>query len=82
MNNPTEEGHRSDRFRFWWIGFGILLALSLLSDFFIHHHAHFGFEGSFGFYAGYGFGVGIVLVVIAKVLGIFLRRKDTYYDRR
>jgi len=48
---------------------------------FIHHHAHFGFEGSFGFYAGYGFGVGIVLVVIAKVLGIFLRRKDTYYDQ-
>jgi len=81
MNNPTDWGRRSGGFRFWWIGFGVLLLLSLLPDCFIHHHAHFGFEDYFGFYAGYGFGVGIALVVIAKVMGIFLRRKDTYYDQ-
>jgi len=81
MNHPTEEGRRSGGFRFWWIGFGVLLLLSLLPDGFIQHHAHFGFEDYFGFYAVYGFGAGVALVVIAKVMGIFLRRKDTYYDR-
>ena len=79
MKNPNDWKTQSKRLNPWWIVFGILLALSLLSDFFIHHHAHFGFEDTFGFYAGYGFSVGIVLVVIAKVMGIFLRRKDTYY---
>lgn len=81
MNNPTNRERQANGFRPWWIGFGVLLALSLLSNIFIHHHAHFGFEDSFGFYAGYGFGAGVALMVIAKVMGIFLRRKDTYYDQ-
>jgi hypothetical protein len=79
MNNSTDRGRRSNRFRHWWIGFGLLLVLSLLADAFIEHHAHFGFEDCFGFYAGYGFGVGIVLVIVAKVVAIVLRRKESYY---
>ena len=59
----------------------MLLVLSLLVNIFIEHHSHFGFEDYFGFYAGYGFGVGIVLVIVAKIAGIFLRRKETYYER-
>jgi hypothetical protein len=81
MNTPTDRGHRSSGFRYWWIGFGLLLALSLFSDSFVEHHAHFGVEDYFGFYAGYGFGVGIVLVIVAKVAGLFLRRKETYYEQ-
>ena len=75
MNTPIDD------LRPWWIGFGILLALSLLADVFIEHHAHFGFEDFLGFYAGYGFGAGIVVVVIAKVVAIFLRRKASYYEQ-
>lgn len=80
MNNSTDRGLRSNRFRYYWISFGLLLALSLLADVFIEHHAHFGLEDYFGFYAGYGFGAGIALVIITKIIGVFLRRKDTYYN--
>ena len=79
MNNFSDGKHRSNRLRPWWIGFGLLLALSLLADVFIEHHSHFGFEDYFGFYAGYGFGAGIVVMAIAKVVAIFLRRKESYY---
>lgn len=81
MNNSFDGKHQSNRLRPWWIGFGLLLVLSLLVNFVIEHHSHFGFEDFFGFYAGYGFGVGIILVIVAKVASIFLRRKDTYYER-
>ena len=81
MNNPTDRGRQANRLRHWQIGFGVLLLLSLLPDCFLHHQTHFGFEGCFGFYAGYGFGVGILLVIVAKISGIFLRRKDTYYNQ-
>jgi hypothetical protein len=63
----------------------LVLALALLPEFFIHHHPHFegqGFtlDGGFGFYAGYGFLACAGMVALAKVLGIFLKRKDSYYD--
>ena len=61
MNTPIDD------LRPWWIGFSLLLALSLLADVFIEHHAHFSFEDYFGFYAGYGFGAGIIMVIIANI---------------
>ena len=66
--------------RVLWIAFIVVLALTLVPDFFIHPHAYFGIEGSFGFYGWYGFLTCAAMVVVAKVLGIFLKRKDTYYD--
>jgi hypothetical protein len=70
--------------RLWGIMFAILL-LSLLPEFFLHHHPHFGeseftLDSSFGFYAWFGFLACAGMVALAKVLGIFLKRKDTYYD--
>ena len=73
-----------NRLKLWGIQLAILL-LALLPEFFIHHHAHFADQGmtvdsSWGFFAWYGFLTCAAMVAAAKVLGIFLKRKDTYYD--
>lgn len=63
----------------------LVLVLALLPEFVVHHHPHFegeGFtlDGSFGFYAWYGFLACAGMVALAKILGIFLKREDSYYD--
>ncbi|MGD8207966.1 MAG: hypothetical protein PVH47_07805 [Thiohalocapsa sp.] len=68
-----------------WVLQILLLLLTLLPDLRIHHHPHFpgsGFalDGDFGFFAWYGFLSCALMVVGAKILGIFLKRPDTYYD--
>lgn len=70
--------------KLWAMQF-IVLALMLIPEFFLHHHPHFAEHGaavdaSFGFYAWYGFATCALMVVAAKLLGIFLKRKDTYYN--
>ena len=70
--------------KLWVILFAVLM-LSLIPELFIHHHPHFSDHGteidvSFGFQAWYGFLTCGAMVVGAKILGIFLKRKDTYYD--
>jgi hypothetical protein len=62
-----------------WRLFLAVLALSVLAQFFIEAHAHFAFEGLFGFNALYGFLACAALIVIAKALGLFLKRRDDYY---
>lgn len=63
----------------------VVLILVLIPELFVHHHAHFAEAGihvdaSFGFYAWYGFAACAAMVVAAKLLGLILKRKDTYYD--
>lgn len=60
-------------------GLGLLAVLALL-DLVIEGHPHFGIDGTFGFHAWYGLVSGIGVVVVARVLGIFLKRTDRYYD--
>ncbi|MFP3943579.1 MAG: hypothetical protein ACLFWF_06790 [Alphaproteobacteria bacterium] len=62
-----------------WVGLAVLAAVTAL-DTIIHGHPHFGVDGWFGFYSGYGFLTCAVMVLFAKFLGFFLKRKDTYYD--
>jgi len=64
-----------------WLLFGALLGLVLLAGRWVHPHAVFGFEDHLGFFALYGFAVCVALVVVAKVLGIFLKRAEDYYQR-
>lgn len=71
---------RPSTIRLLWIVFIIILALTVLADFFVDHYGHFGIDGTIGFYAWYGFLSCVVLVFAAKALGVFLKRKDTYYD--
>lgn len=81
--NETEEKHwlvRPETIRWLWRGGFVVLALVVLADFFIHTHEYFQIDGTFGFYAWYGLVVCVGMVLLAKALGIFLKRKDTYYD--
>lgn len=62
-------------------GSGIaMLAILVVADLFLHPHPYFGIDGIFGFYAWFAFLSCCGFVVVAKVLGIFLKRKDSYYD--
>ena len=62
-----------------WRLFLAVLARSVLAQFFIEAQPHFAFEGLFGFNALYGFLACAALIVIAKGLGLFFKRRDDYY---
>lgn len=89
------DGHSSAQHRHWlyraenlprlWLAMAGVLLLALLPEFFVHHHPHFAERGftwdaGFGFYAWYGFLSCAAMVALAKILGIFLKRRDSYYD--
>ncbi|MCK5383550.1 MAG: hypothetical protein KAJ65_07280 [Gammaproteobacteria bacterium] len=58
-----------------------VLALTVLASVFTEVHAWFRIDGSFAFNAWYGFLSCIGMVLVAKLLGRLLHRKDSYYDR-
>ncbi len=57
-----------------------MLTATVVPDFFIDQYVHFGVDGTFGFYAWYGFATCVGMVVFAKILSIFLKRSDDYYE--
>lgn len=71
---------RPDTIRRLCMGGGLLLAVLVLLDAVIEHHSYFDVDGTFGFYAWFGFGTSVAMIVFSKVLGIFVKRPDTYYD--
>jgi hypothetical protein len=62
-----------------WQAFVAVLALSVLAQLAIEPQPHFALEGWFGFSALYGFLACAALILIAKALGVFLKRRDDYY---
>lgn len=77
--------YREENRRKLWIAQYVVLALALVPEFFVHHHPHFEeqcihIDASWGFYGWYGFITCAAMVVVAKLLGFLLKRKDTYYD--
>ncbi|MGE0361981.1 MAG: hypothetical protein AB7H93_10575 [Vicinamibacterales bacterium] len=63
-----------------WIGAGVVLAVVVALDLAVSHHPYFGVDGTFGFGAWYGFAACVALVLLAKALGVVLKRPDTFYD--
>ncbi len=63
-----------------WRGFLVVLALTVAAGFFVDLHPHFAIEDWHGFYAAYGFLACLAMIVVAKGLGLLLKRRDTYYD--
>jgi len=58
----------------------VVCAALLIVEFFYHKHGHFAFEQWFGFYAWFGFIAYISIVMSAKLLRKFIKRKENYYD--
>ena len=56
------------------------LVVLLIIDFFIHKHAKFGWEGYPDFFAAYGFISCVALIYIAKLLRLFVKRDEDYYE--
>ncbi|HKJ15823.1 MAG TPA: hypothetical protein VJ984_00555 [Xanthomonadales bacterium] len=66
-----------------WIVFVVILAATVAAQLFISVKGYFGPDGWFAFGAIYGFGSCLVMVLVAKLLGFVLKRKENYYsDRR
>ncbi|WP_198556613.1 hypothetical protein [Paraglaciecola sp. MB-3u-78] len=71
---------RPSTIRKLWIGSSILLALTVLAQTVIYVKGYFGFDAWFGFGAVYGFVSCLVMVLVAKLLGLVLKRPQDYYD--
>ncbi len=56
------------------------LIVLLIADFFIHKHAEFPWEEAPEFFAAYGFVSCVLLIFIAKILRIFIKKDENYYD--
>ena len=71
---------RKENIRKLWMIFIAMLLVTLVSGLFVHQHESFGIEDSFGFFAWYGFVTCVGMVVFAKLLGVFLKRPEGYYE--
>ena len=63
-----------------WLVFGAVLLATVLAQLAVQVHPHFAFERLFGFNALYGFLACAALILLAKGLGLILKRRDDYYD--
>jgi hypothetical protein len=66
--------------RLLWRLFLVVLALTVLVEAFVDLHPHFAIERLFGFHAWYGLLACAAMIVVAKALGVLLKRPDAYYD--
>jgi len=60
--------------------FYLTLVALLVVDFFIHKHADFSWEKAPNFFAVYGYVSCVVLIFVAKLMRIFIKRDEKYYD--
>ncbi|MEO8132554.1 MAG: hypothetical protein ABI831_01050 [Betaproteobacteria bacterium] len=63
-----------------WRGFLVVLALTVMAEFVIPLDNHFAIEALPGFNAAYGFLACAAMIVVAKFLGLLLKRPDRYYE--
>jgi hypothetical protein len=65
--------------RWLWRIFVAILALTVIAQLVVEVHPHFALEGVFGFNALYGFLACAVLILVARGIGVLLKRPDSYY---
>lgn len=62
----------------WWV-FSAVLAALVAAQLLIKVKGYFGVDGWFGFGAVFGFLSCVAMVLIAKLLGLVLKRPEDYY---
>ena len=63
-----------------WRIFVAVLALTVAAELFVPARPHFAVERIFAFNALYGFLACAALILVAKGIGLFVKRKEDYYD--
>jgi hypothetical protein len=63
-----------------WRLFLAVLAATVLAELAVALHPHFEVEALFGFHAWYGFAACAAMILVAKGLGLLLKRHDAYYE--
>jgi hypothetical protein len=63
-----------------WILFAVALALTVAVEPLVAHESVFAVEAVFAWNALFGFGACAALILVAKALGVLLKRRDDYYD--
>jgi len=88
MSKPRQPSDRQDDHwlvrpttikRLWWV-FSIVLALLVAAQVLIKVKGYFGVDGWFGFGAAFGFLSCVAMVLVAKLLGLVLKRPEDYYQ--
>ena len=82
MTDKDESLHwlvRPATIRKLWYGFSAVLAVVVLAQVVIPVKGYFGVDGWFGFGAVYGFVACLLMVLVAKVLGVVLKRPQGYF---
>ena len=64
-----------------WLAFGIVLAATVLAELWIPSEPHFEVERVFAFHALYGFVSCAAMILVAKGLGLLLKRPDDHYGK-
>jgi hypothetical protein len=59
-----------------WAVLVVLAVVSLIAEVFVHHHAAFGVDGSFGFYAWYTWVAVAIGVAAARLVALVLGRSE------
>lgn len=80
-NKEFDYFDRPENIRKLWVLLYVICGLTVVLDFFTHRHSWFGVDGIFAFYAGLGFVSCAALILFSKLVGLFLKVKEKYYDR-
>ena len=73
--------YKKESIRKLWIIGVVILLITILGELVIDPHAHFLLADWFSFNAVFGFISCVVMVAFSRLLGIFIKRKDDYYDQ-
>ena len=64
-----------------WVAFALILVSTVLAEVLVERHPMSALDAVFGFAAWFGFGACVALVVLARLIGVALKRPDDFYGR-